>query len=284
MVGRLLSAAAVLLLVGAVVSGPARAQNLEAGKSPAQIFSSTCAVCHKSPRGLVRTVPPGSLASFLRQHYTTSSDMAAMLSSYLMSNGAVDPRARQNDAKPEPTSRRHHRSGEEAAKPEEAAPQAEETGRRGRHRKRHTQPAVEKPAEAAPAAEAEPAAASEPRPTNRSKHGRKSRHGHDKPADAEPAKDAAKSEAVKPEAVKPESKSETKPAAPAAEAPSRADPVPAVSPAPKPADTATPKPAPSPAGPPAEKRASPAPSQPSSEVVPPPPAPPSGSPDVPVSK
>ncbi|WP_204325431.1 hypothetical protein, partial [Stenotrophomonas maltophilia] len=61
-------------------------ENLEAGKSPAQIFAGTCNACHKSPRGLLRSVPASSLPSFLRQHYTTSSDMASVLSSYLVSN------------------------------------------------------------------------------------------------------------------------------------------------------------------------------------------------------
>jgi hypothetical protein len=85
-----------MLLVGgfAAVAVPAlaQAQNLEAGKSPSQIFSGTCSVCHKSPRGLLKTVPAGSLPGFLRQHYTTSSDMAGLLSSFLVSNGANDTR------------------------------------------------------------------------------------------------------------------------------------------------------------------------------------------------
>ena len=57
MLSRLLSPAAMVLLIGSFVPGTAAAQNLEAGKSPSQIFAGTCAVCHKSPRGLVRTVP-----------------------------------------------------------------------------------------------------------------------------------------------------------------------------------------------------------------------------------
>jgi|SRR6185437_4984594 hypothetical protein len=95
MVGRTLILAAVTLLIGCSMGAleGAQAQNLEAGKSPAQIFASSCAVCHKSPRGLLKTIPPGSLQGFLRQHYTTSPDMASMLSSYLISNGAADPRS-----------------------------------------------------------------------------------------------------------------------------------------------------------------------------------------------
>lgn len=92
MLGRTLGSAALAIAVCFSVSAPLRAQNLEAGKSPAQIFNGACTVCHKSARGLVKSVPPNALPSFLRQHYTTSSDMAGALSGYLLANGAVDRR------------------------------------------------------------------------------------------------------------------------------------------------------------------------------------------------
>src|SRR5215831_17533228 len=94
MVSRALGLWTVMLLVGcfAAERSAAQAQNLEAGKSPSQIFAGTCSACHKSPRGLMKTVAPGSLPGFLRQHYTTSPDMANVLSSYLVSNGANDAR------------------------------------------------------------------------------------------------------------------------------------------------------------------------------------------------
>ena len=76
MLSRTLNLAAVMLLIGGFAAAPAQAQNLEAGKTPSQIFSGTCAACHKGARGLLRTVAPGSLPGFLRQHYTTSSEMA----------------------------------------------------------------------------------------------------------------------------------------------------------------------------------------------------------------
>jgi hypothetical protein len=94
MVSRALNLATVTLLIGCLAAGAAHAQatNLEAGKSPSQIFAGTCNACHKSPRGLLKTVPASSLPGYLRQHYTTSSDMASVLSSYLVSNGATDTR------------------------------------------------------------------------------------------------------------------------------------------------------------------------------------------------
>ena len=92
MLSRALSLATVMLLIGGFAAAPVRAQNLEAGKSPSQIFAGTCTACHKGARGLLKTVAPGSLPGFLRQHYTTSSEMASVLSAYLVSNGATDTR------------------------------------------------------------------------------------------------------------------------------------------------------------------------------------------------
>src|ERR1700674_3505915 len=92
MLSRALSSATVTLLIGCFAAIPVQAQNLEAGKSPSQIFAGTCSACHKSPRGLLKAVPAGSLPGYLRQHYTTSSDMASLLSAFLISNGATDTR------------------------------------------------------------------------------------------------------------------------------------------------------------------------------------------------
>src|ERR1700742_880387 len=109
MLSRALSLATVMLLIGGFAAAPVRAQNLEAGKSPSQIFGGTCSACHKSPRGLLKSVAPGSLPGFLRQHYTTSSEMASVLSAYLVSNGAAEtryignqPKQGSKDARQEP--------------------------------------------------------------------------------------------------------------------------------------------------------------------------------------
>src|ERR1700759_5563307 len=101
MSSRALIPATGMLLVGCLAAERASAQatNLEAGKSPSQIFAGTCNVCHKSPRGLLKTMSAGALPGFLRQHYTTSPDMAGLLSSYLISNGASDKRYQGKDAK-----------------------------------------------------------------------------------------------------------------------------------------------------------------------------------------
>ena len=101
MSSRALSLATVLFLIGFGASDAvlAQATNLEAGKAPSQLFAQTCNACHKSPRGLLKTVSPGSLPGFLRQHYTTSPDMAGVLASYLISNGATDTRYQAKDGK-----------------------------------------------------------------------------------------------------------------------------------------------------------------------------------------
>src|SRR5437016_10647171 len=54
-------------------AGPAVAQgNIDAGRTPAQLFADTCAACHRSARDIRRPT-----VGFLRQHYTAGSDEAA---------------------------------------------------------------------------------------------------------------------------------------------------------------------------------------------------------------
>src|SRR3954471_2524317 len=127
MLSRALSLATVTLLICCFAAIPVQAQNLEAGKSPSQIFAGTCSACHKSPRGLLKTVPAGSLPGFLRQHYTTSSDMASLLGAFLISNGATDtrvsskPTQQPKDGKPPEQLDRFGRPVRPAASPQEAA-------------------------------------------------------------------------------------------------------------------------------------------------------------------
>jgi hypothetical protein len=90
------SAGMVLGLAIAAPLAPAAAQNLDAGKSGAQIFSEACSTCHRSPRELRNTS-----ASFLREHYTTNSDMASTMAAYLSGageRGAAAPQSKRNPA------------------------------------------------------------------------------------------------------------------------------------------------------------------------------------------
>src|SRR4029077_7496122 len=113
----------------------ARAQvNIDQDKSPAHIFSSDCAVCHKTTRGLANGRGSSSLVGFLAEHYTSSREEAASVAAYVLSAGggvgsAAPVRGEQKpdsargraatagqepktDSKPEPKTRR-------AAKPED---------------------------------------------------------------------------------------------------------------------------------------------------------------------
>jgi hypothetical protein len=221
MLSRALSLATVTLLIGCFSVMPAQAQNLEAGKSPSQIFAGTCNACHKSPRGLLKTVPAGSLPGFLRQHYTTSGEMASLLSAFLVSNGANDTRyvgaqPKPKDAKSEagPSAvpdhidrfgRRVHQAApaQEAAKPEAepqqaARPDAEGNAPQGRNAKRLARPGE------APAADGQtPAQAALERGPDGGKMSAKQKLGkRAKPGSEEPAKtEGAKEEPAKGEAA-----------------------------------------------------------------------------------
>ncbi len=293
MLSRALSLAAVTLLIGCYAAPPAwaQAQNLEAGKSASQLFAETCNACHKSPRGLLKTVSAGSLAGFLRQHYTTSSDMASQLSTFLISNGVSDTRyqAKQGaDTKPASGTEQVDRQGrrlrpapsQEAARPDaDAPPPPAEAGRQGRNAKRLARPG-EPPDAARPAAEAPAQAASERGPDGRkltakqrlSKHGKPEEEvptARDEPAKPEPAMDdkakaeTAKEDSGKSEATKPAGKGNSEAAriempkeSGGASAPVlRPDPVPPVTPAPPAASVALPA-----AAPPVAAPSAPAPS------------------------
>jgi hypothetical protein len=84
------------LLAGAFIwSAPAHAQiNMDSGKSPAQIFATTCHACHRSPR----EIKPTS-AGFLREHYTAGRNEAAAMAAYLASVGS-DANAIQRRPRP----------------------------------------------------------------------------------------------------------------------------------------------------------------------------------------
>jgi len=87
--------AMLLVILPALLStGVAGAQeNLDLGKSAAQLFASDCALCHKSPQGLARSGGILGLESFLREHYTASRESAKSIANYLksMDSGPASP-------------------------------------------------------------------------------------------------------------------------------------------------------------------------------------------------
>ncbi|MCA1452316.1 hypothetical protein I6F35_03670 [Bradyrhizobium sp. BRP22] len=268
MLGRALIFATVFLVVAGFAANSAHAQptNLEAGKSPSQIFAGTCSACHKSPRGLLKSVSASSLPGFLRQHYTTSSDMASLLASYLVSNGATDTRyqgkqeqakhgkdAKQQEAarpaapaEPERPSRRFlfpwstpepAPDAQQAAKPDADGLNPHGEGKRHRRNAKRSP----QPSEAAPDG-ANPEQASEPRPAAKQKLGKRGKPSEDakpEPAREETSKDdaakigAGKVDADKPSGSKPDSAKLDAPKENGGSEPaqSRSDPVPPVTPA-----------------------------------------------------
>jgi hypothetical protein len=66
------------------IAGSVEAQgDLDRGKTAAQLYASACATCHKSPPSISKTKWLFGLESFLREHYTSSSESAAILAVYL---------------------------------------------------------------------------------------------------------------------------------------------------------------------------------------------------------
>lgn len=69
--------------LSALVAPAGAQENLDHGKSAAQLFASDCAICHKSPNGLGKAGGVFGLDSFLRVHYTASKESASALAKYL---------------------------------------------------------------------------------------------------------------------------------------------------------------------------------------------------------
>jgi hypothetical protein len=88
----------VAILIAAPLA-PASGQNLDAGKPASQIFAEVCTNCHRSARELKSNAG----ASFLREHYTTGSEMASTMAAYLASAGSDSrPGAPQPKRQPNP--------------------------------------------------------------------------------------------------------------------------------------------------------------------------------------
>jgi hypothetical protein len=155
---RRFGAAVAVLAVWA--AGPAAAQeNLDQGKTPAQLYASDCAICHKSPRGLAKRARRYGLDSFLRAHYTASREAAAAISAYLQS---IDRR---------PASRRKHNSKRKAkASTPKLPPRKPPEGKSSETISSETKASDTKPAASQPAeAKAEAPKADPPKPAQNSK-------------------------------------------------------------------------------------------------------------------
>ena len=121
---RLICMLGFLLVLGV----PLRAQeNLDFGKTPAQLYASDCAICHKSPQGLAaKGGGLFGLENFLRQHYTASRESAAAISNYLQAVGG-GPAAKPGRAGKRPPKAATPK-GDDKAKGVEKKPDASKPG------------------------------------------------------------------------------------------------------------------------------------------------------------
>ena len=196
----ILSVAGVLALLGI---GPAWAQeNVEAGKTPAQLYASDCAICHKSPNGLTKAGGLLGLQSFLREHYTASRETAAAIAQYLRTvdkgqpperKRAPTPKRSTKDEKPKSGEKSGEKTGEKAGeKPSERRGKADSgkpSSAKSTDKKKQAEP---KPAESKPV-ESKPAQTAAPKPPEKPLEA--------KPAVTEPA--PSKPENSKPPESKP---------------------------------------------------------------------------------
>jgi len=147
------------------LAGLAGAQeNLDYGKTPAQLYASDCAICHKTPQGLA--AKGGGLLGlegFLTEHYTASRESAAAIAGYLRSMGKVPvgstrtTKGKKSDDKSRDTAKRPDtKTGD--IKPEDNKPAKSAEPKTSESKPADTKPAEPKAAESKPV-EAMPAGA-----------------------------------------------------------------------------------------------------------------------------
>ncbi|HEY4143077.1 MAG TPA: hypothetical protein VGM57_16785 [Pseudolabrys sp.] len=136
-------------------AGAASAQeNLDMGKTPAQLYASDCAICHKAPGTLSKAGGILGMESFLRQHYTASKESAAAIANYLKGFGDA-PAGPAKKAATKKSSKGDDKKGEKKSDGAVALP--------GDNKPADTKASESKPAESKPAEKpaepkAEPAA------------------------------------------------------------------------------------------------------------------------------
>jgi hypothetical protein len=175
--------AAVLAVLTLWAGGPAAAQeNLDQGKTAAQLYASDCAICHKSPQALVKGLRFAGLDGFLRQHYTASRESAAAISAYLRTLDRGGPAA-----KDEGTSKRKANAAKSALPRRKAEPTPPD-GKASESEASESKPSGGKPAEpdanAAAPEGAEAKAAAPKSPEGKTSDGKPA---EPKPAGGEPA-------------------------------------------------------------------------------------------------
>lgn len=105
------------------LAGPAGAvENLDSGKTGAQLFALDCAICHKSAASLGKAGGLFGLSNFLSQHYTSSNQSAAVIAAYLESVSKAQAPGRR------PGATKRTAKGDEKAKAGDKKPDTAKSG------------------------------------------------------------------------------------------------------------------------------------------------------------
>jgi hypothetical protein len=118
-------AATIGLLAGLTPALAYAQTNIDQGKTPAQMFATDCAECHKAARALASGKNTLSLTEFLREHYTTSRDQAAALAAYVLSGRSGESGAAAAQGRGQKPAIAHAGAPAEETKP--AKPQARQS-------------------------------------------------------------------------------------------------------------------------------------------------------------
>ena len=172
-----------LSILALCCAGQALAQeNLDSGKTGAQLYASDCAICHKTPAGLTKNSGFSGLDGFLQQHYTASRESAATIAAYLRSADKGPAPATKRSAKGNAKGDEKSKSGEKDGDKKPAAAKGAEP------KASDAKPSETKPAETKPA-ETKPADAQPPEPKAKESETKPSEpKGSDtKPSDTKPS-------------------------------------------------------------------------------------------------
>lgn len=145
-------------------------ENLDAGKSGAQLFASNCAICHKSPRSLTKVGGLFGAENFLKEHYTSSGATASKIADYLKSVDQGAPPESKRAAKPKTGDEKEKPAQKRALKRDEPKPDDKSEKKPDEPKTGEAKPDQEKPAAEKPEKDkpAEPASSAEKKPADAS--------------------------------------------------------------------------------------------------------------------
>ncbi len=147
-----------IVLVGALLASGLGIAGLRAQtvlgdpRDAARTFASNCSACHKSPRGLAKS---GQVAGFLRQHYTTGSEMSAAMAAYLVAAGSAPAEKKTAATAADGTAAKTKGKKQDqvaAQSPADAAEALQQRTLRGKQRAAKSQDEAAAPAHVPPAA------------------------------------------------------------------------------------------------------------------------------------